>query len=56
MNPVQRVIDSTKAECLLGYAPRLAAPAGMKMQVDWFREHRAEIERLNPGFALEDGG
>jgi nucleoside-diphosphate-sugar epimerase len=53
-DPRQRTVDTTKAECLLGWRPRLDLTEGMRRQVEWFRKHLAEVAQVNPGFALED--
>ncbi|PYQ26327.1 MAG: nucleoside-diphosphate sugar epimerase [Acidobacteria bacterium] len=53
-DPRQRTVDIGKAECLLGWRPRIDVGEGMRRQVEWFREHLEEIRQANPGFTLED--
>jgi len=47
-------VDTTKAECLLGFRPAMDLSRGMQLQVDWFRDRLDRIRAANPGFSLED--
>jgi len=53
-DPRQRRVDTTKAECLLGFRPETDLSRGMQLQVDWFRDRLDRIRGANPGFSLED--
>lgn len=55
-DPRQRRVDTTKAECLLGYRPATDLTRGLQLQVEWFRHRLDRIRRANPGFSLEDQG
>jgi len=55
-DPRLRRVDTTKAECLLGYRPAMDLSRGLQLQVDWFRPRLERIQRENPGFSLEDQG
>jgi dTDP-glucose 4,6-dehydratase len=55
-DPRLRRVDTTKAECLLGYRPAMDLSRGLQIQVDWFRPRLERIQRENPGFSIEDQG
>lgn len=55
-DPRQRRVDTTKAECLLGYRAATDVTRGMQLQVEWFRDNLERIIEANPGFSLEDQG
>ena len=53
-DPLQRRVDSSKANYLLGYRPRVDLEEGMQLQVQWFRNNLDIIRALNPEFFQEE--
>ena len=52
-DPLQRRVDSSKANYLLGYRPRVDLEEGMQLQVQWFRNNLENIRAVNPEFFQE---
>jgi len=53
-DPLQRRVDSSKANYLLGYRSRVDLEEGMKLQVQWFRNNLENIRAVNPEFFQEE--
>jgi UDP-glucose 4-epimerase len=53
-DPPQRRVDSSKANYLLGYRPRVDLEEGMQLQVQWFRNNLENIRAVNPEFFQEE--